>query len=336
MRRLGGWTLTLALIVLAVTGCGKTDAVPKDPKDASKSEERVLIPVRVETPGHADISAYFETTTRVQAENRVEVVAKGMGKCVKLNVEEGDKVKIGDVLAELDRTEFEAQIAQTRVTVKMQQFQMEKAIEQQKEGLLSEFEAENARFAYEQAAATLNLQEVKLADQTIHAPISGIVTRRTIQEGMMVAAGTPSFSIVDPESYILPINPPEKELHRLSVGQEAKVNIDSCPGREFIATVRRINPSVDPLTGTVKVTLDFAKDERSFLREAAFARVRLVMETHKDALVVPKDAIIEENARTYLMIVRPETEDEAKAAGAEGKPAHVAERVEVQDRKSVV
>ena len=316
---------TLALAFL-VSGCVETNAVPKD----ESAEQRVLIPVRAAQPGHADVSAYFETTTRVQAENRVDVIAKGMGKCVLLNVEEGDHVEAGDVLAELDKTEFEAQIAQTRVNVRMSEFQMQKAQEQHAEGLISEFEAKNAAFSYEQAAATLNLQEVKLADQTIRAPISGVVTTRLIQEGMLVSTGTPAFSIVDPESYILPISPPEKELHRLSIGQQAHVNIDSCQDRDFIAKVRRINPSVDPLSGTVKVTLDFAPEDRSYLREAAFARVKLIMETHANALIVPKDAIIEENARTYLMVLRPESSKEAEEAGAPDTPAHIADRVEVQ------
>jgi len=153
----------------------------------------------------------------------------------------------------------------------------------------------------------------------------------------MVTTGVPVFSIVDPASYILPITPPEKELARLSVGQEARISIDSCPGSEFTAKVRRINPAVDPLSGTVKVILDFDEAARSCLRESAFARVRLVMETHQNALLVPKDALLEENARKYVMLVQEGDRDASpeEPAGTETEPkagAHalMAERVEVQ------
>jgi len=306
--------LTLALVLTAGAGCGNfakaTDRADK--LMTGEKAEEVLIPIEAAYPHRDSISAYFETTSRVEAENRVEVVSKGMGQCLSVGVEEGDKVKAGNVLAELDKEELEAQLRQTRVNVQQNKYQMEKAEEQLSEGLVSPYEAENARFMYEQAQATLNTQEVNLKNQTILAPISGVITHRNIQQGMLVSSGMPAFTIVDPESYILPIKPPEKELTRLREGQEAKVSIDSRPGEEFVARVRRINPSVDPISGTVKVTLDFDDETRPFLREKAFARVRLVMETRENVLVVPKDTLIEENARTYLMAVR-ESQSEARA-----------------------
>lgn len=113
----------------------------------------------------------------------------------------------------------------------------------------------------------------------------------------------------------------------MRIGQEAKVSVDSMVGKEFLARVRRINPNVEAMSGTVKVVLDFDADSRQYLREAAFARVKLVMETHQNVIIVPKDALIEENARTYLMIVKEQPATEGETSG---KPALTAERVEVQ------
>lgn len=326
--------MTLVFAVVLWTGCdtkaeGKTkdseiEETAKAAAEKASAEVEAVIPVQVSMARRADISDYFETTTRVVAERRVEVVAEGMGQCVAVNVEEGDTVKQGTVLAELDREEMEAGLEQARVNVQQTRYQMQKAKEQFEKGILSSFEAENARFMHEQAAAALKLQEVRIKNQTVISPINGVVTRRNLQPGQMVAAGVPAFSIVDPDSYILPINPPEKQLPRLAVGQQARVTIDSDEGKEFIATVRRINPSVDPVSGTVKVTLDFNETDRAALREAAFARVRLVMDTHPNALLVPKDVIIEENARRYLMIVK----EEASQNG--GAPILLADRVEIQ------
>jgi membrane fusion protein (multidrug efflux system) len=119
---------------------------------------------------------------------------------------------------------------------------------------------------------------------------------------MLVSSGSPVFSIVDPDSFVLTINPPEKQLQQLTIGQTAKITVDSITGEEFTAKVRRINPNVDQ--GQLKVTLDIEKAAREKLREGAFARVRLVMNTRKDALLVPKDAIVEENARKYLFLAK--------------------------------
>lgn len=322
--------LPVLAVVALVSGCGQ----PVEGSSAATKPlaERILIPVEVSAPLRMDISSYFETTTRVQAENRVEVMSKGTGQCKAVHVEEGNRVNAGDVLAELDQTELEAQARQARVTVRQQKTAFEIAERSLAEGIGAPVERDNTQFAYEQAQAMLEMHEAQLRHQVIRAPISGIVTNRILQAGMLVSPGMPAFTVVDPESYVLPISVPEKELSRLSEGQEARVRVDSIEGRELTARVRRINPSMDPLSGTVKVILDFDPADRAQLREAAFARVRLVMQTNGNTLVVPKDALIEENARTYLMVVeRDEPKgDEAPEGGENAGEVFVARRIEVQ------
>lgn len=321
--------LTLCFGVLLVAGCNKpVEGAAADDKQQSSTggtpgggakkpdSERILIPVEVSHPQRADISAYFETTTRIVAENRVEVLSKGTGLCLSVNAEEGDRVKSGAVLAELDKTEMDAQMRQTLIQVEQRKTAFQIAERSVAEGIGAPVERDNTKFAYEQAKALLEINQAQLKHQTITAPIGGVVTKRNIQAGILVPPGMPIFSLVDTDSYVLPIQVPEKELSRLSVGQEARVRVDTLEGQEFTAKVRRINPSVDPLSGTVKVVLDFTAEDKAKLRDAAFARVRLVMETHKNALVVPKDAVIEENARMYLMTVLPEPQ-----ANDQGQPA---------------
>ncbi len=329
------WVISIvAVLALMSVGCNKEvegkapDAAAQENK--AKDSEPVLIPVQVELPKRESISAYFETTTRVMAERRVDVISKGIGQCLTVAVEEGDEVKEGQVLAELDKQELEARLRQSRVSVEQQKTAFGIAEQSLAEGIGAKAERDNTRFAYEQAKAALELLEVQIRNQTIEAPINGVVTKRNVQQGMMVASGVPVFSIVDPGSYILPINAPEKELGRLKIGQLAKVAIDSAEGKEFTAQVRRINPNVDFTSGTVKVILDFEPDARRYLREAAFARVKLVMETHENAILIPKDALIEENARSYLMVIRDQAPEGAVEGENAAKPRMVAERIEVQ------
>lgn len=338
------------LIVLLGSGCGmggqasaKSTAGQDDSEAKKTAETEVLIPVQAELPTRQDVYAYFETTTNVEAENQVDLTAKGTGQCLSVFVEEGDTVRKGQILAELDKEELEAQIQQSRVQVAQQKSSYEVAQRAAKEGIGTPVDRDNARFAYEQAQKSLEVQEVQLKNLTLRAPISGVVTHRYIQQGMLVTSGTPAFKIVDSSSYVLPINLPERELARVKEGQMASVQIESQPGKVFEATVRRISPNVDLNSGTVKVILDFDKEDREYLMESAFARVKLVMDRHENALVVPKDSLLEENARTYLMVVREQevaaaeaeaaesgTEEGAEPAeGTESKSKFVAERVEV-------
>jgi membrane fusion protein (multidrug efflux system) len=301
---------------------------------AKTLEKRTSIPVEAVLPVRGPISEYFETTTRVEAERKVSVTSQGMGKCMKVYVDEGDRVSAGDVLAELDKEELNAQLRSSNAQLQKLKSDYDRSKQLFEEGLSAKAEYDNARYGYEQQLAAVNQQQVQLNNMTIRAPISGVITVKHIQQGDLVSSGAPAFDVVDTNSYMLAINPAEQLLRRIKIGQTALVSIDATEGNDFHAKVRRINPAVDPASGTVKVTLDFQKDAMSQLREAAFARVRLVMDTHEDALLVPKDAVIEENARKYVFIVEPQREELPEGTVSDGGESAsgtlVATRMEVQ------
>ena len=303
--------LTLAALLCTAIGCtvqveGKAPSKSTDnasPLQKAVAEE-IRIPVEAQFPSRKSINLYQKASFRIQAERHVDFVSKGTGQCIKVIVDEGDTIKKGDILAELDREELQAQIRQSQVNVDQTKYQMGSAQDQNESGIGKRVDSENAKFTYQQALASLDLLNVQLSHQTIRAPINGIITRRDIQEGKLITSGAPVFSITDPDSLYLPIYISDKELPRLAVGQKAFVTIDALGGETFDATVRRINPSVDATLLKSKVILDFTHETRKRLVEGAFATVLLVMETHENALVVPKDAVREEYTRTFLMVVQ--------------------------------
>lgn len=314
-------TAALAAVLMAAPGCdaiqqarAAREAEQQTAEQAPK-EERIVVPVEAQKPHRGAISEYEEPTTRVTAERRVEVTSEGTGKCLAVHAEEGDRVTQGAVLAELDQSDAQAQVRQSEVQVQQTRADYERAKEMLADDLISQAEYDNAYFSHQNAVATLETQRLTLDNLIIDAPISGIITARHIQKGMLVSSGTPAFEIVDPTSYVLSVELPEQDLPNLHEGQQAKVAIDALPGEEFEARIQRINPTVDPATGTVKVQLGMDDVVLSRLREGAFARVRLIMDTSDHALLVPKDAVIEENARDYVFVVRDEMpeEDEEEA-----------------------
>ncbi len=307
---------------LAMTGCDPNMAKKANERQASLSTTssaatpEVVIPVEATPPQRGDIAMYFETTTRVEAERMVDVAAKASARCEKLSAEVGDLVKSGQIIAEMEKNEAQALYSQSEVQVRQNKTSLELAQRQYEEGLGPKVEMDNARYAYEQSLATLESQKIQIENLTIRAPIDGVVTSREVQPGMLVSAGQKTFRIVDPTSFNLTISPPERELPRLKVGQKAKVSIDALRGKEFDAEIRRINPSVDPISGTVKVVLDFDEEVRKVLHESAFARVKLVMATLQNVLLAPKEALLEEEGRHYVFVARVPVNAAAKDAPA--------------------
>jgi RND family efflux transporter MFP subunit len=305
----------LAILALTLVGCGGLSDKLAEAKDKAdritgktanpNKEELIIVPVEAEFPMRGSISEYYPKTGNITAEHQVDVVAEGTGDCERVLVEEGDFVKKGQILAELNKDEAKAQLLQQQVQVKQNELAQWRAKEGVDSGVTAPIELDNAQSTLEQSRASLKLQEIQVRNLTIRAPINGVITSRDIQEGQLVSSGV-AFQIMNPETLRLEIDVEERNVARMRVGQKAEVTLDALGGEVFEAEVTRINPSVDPATLTVKVVLEFPEDVRKRLRAGSYARMRLVMDTHTDALLLPKNAIREENARKYVFIATQE------------------------------
>ncbi|NUM53298.1 MAG: efflux RND transporter periplasmic adaptor subunit [Candidatus Hydrogenedentes bacterium] len=326
----------LAAVIGVLVGC--TGAAPTPNKNealAKRAEQKPApIPVEAQLPTRGSLSEFFETTTRVEADRSVQVTSEGVGKCLRILVDEGDSVSKGDVLAELDTSELNTQLASARTQLAKAKADYNRARESVKEGLVAPLEFENAKYALEQQQASVDQLNVQLGNMTVRAPLSGIVTQKMAQVGQIISSGSPCFEIIDPQSYVLNINVPEKGyLSRIEVGQAAAVKLDSLD-EEVTAKVRRINPAVDPTSGTVKVTLGVEKSALSKLRNHAFARVNVVLATHENALLVPKNAVVEENTRKYIYVVELPAVEDAETAADEATKAD--ETILIASRREVM
>lgn len=325
--------VVVAALIGVLAGCDDSKPAKKSEALAKRTEQRpAAIPVEAQLPTRGELSEFFETTTRVEAERSVQVTSQGMGKCLSLHAEEGDEISMGDVLAELDTSELNTQLAAARTQLSKAKVDLERSRKAFDEGIGPKVEYDNAKFAVEQQQSSVEQLEVQLGNMTVRAPLSGIVTKKLAQTGALISSGTALYEIIDPATYVLNINAPEKGyLSRIKVGQKASVQLDSLD-EPVNAKVRRINPAVDQASGTVKVTLDFEKAALPKLRNYAFARVNLILATHENALMVPKNAIVEENTRKYVYVVERPAPDVETPGPSASDPASVfvASRKEIQ------
>ncbi len=323
-------TVAIATVCLFAVGCGPTSIRDKgsDNTVEAKSQRRAtVVPVSAVLPVRDSISEFARTDARIEAENRIEVTTEVVGRCTAVKFEEGDSVKKGQVMVELDKNEQLAQLRQQEAQLTNAERDYQRAKELFANGLNSQQEYDSAWSSYQQQVETVNQTKEQLNKYTVRAPISGIVSMKAVQQGEIVSSGTPIFAVVDPSSYMLTVRIEESELPRLHVGQRALVTVDALGDEVFETKVRRINPSIDADSGTVAVILDFAKADVPKLRESAFARVQMIMDTRENALLVPKEAIVEENARTYVFAVRELSDDETPVNS--DKPEFKAVKIEV-------
>jgi len=167
--------------------------------------------------------------------------------------------------------------------------------------LMSEQAFSDATYELEQLRIEVTDAERELAYATVRAPISGTVTSRLVNLGDHVQVGEQLFEIVDFDSMVARVFVPEKELRRLSRGQEARLTASALGDQARQARILRSAPTVDSRSGTVKVTLEVP--DKAGLRPGMFVEVDLIAAVDPDALLVPKRALVYDEEQPFVFRV---------------------------------
>lgn len=288
--------LALLLVAVLVTACGK----PKDEKEDKK--EDVAVPVETAPAVTGPIDAAYRGTGTLVAEDEATVNAKVGGVIEQILVEEGDRVAAGQALARLetDRLALETARAKAALDKLEQNFRRNQSIYLR--NLISKEAYEQIKFELDGARAAYELAELSLHESVIRAPISGTISQRSVKVGNTILVGSPMFRITQMDSLQAELFVPERDIHKLRPALPAKVSVDAWPDKAFAASILRVNPVVDAATGTVKVTLAMAANQPE-LKPGMFGRFEIVYDRRDHALLVPKDAVLSEDAQHSVFAV---------------------------------
>ncbi|NNE70742.1 MAG: efflux RND transporter periplasmic adaptor subunit, partial [Rhodothermales bacterium] len=275
----------IAASPLLMAGCGD------DAQSAPPEEEAPALPVETSAAQVGEISAFFSGTATLTADEETDVVAKSGGIVSRIHVEEGDYVRVGQILAQLDDERLALEVARAETDLLRLERERDRNEEMFARQLISAEEIERSRSAYDAQKAAYDLANLALEHTTVRSPIAGVVSSRMIKVGNMVQTYAPTFRVTSFSPLLAEMHVPERELNKLSVGQEATVRVDALAGENFTGRILRISPIVDPTTGTFKVTVE-VRDRSRKLKPGMFGRIGVVYDTHEDATLVPKQAVL--------------------------------------------
>lgn len=295
---------------------------------------KAAVPVEVTPVARRSISAFLETNGTLEAENDVDVLARTNGPVVELLVEEGMRVKAGRLLARLDADEARARMEISRVNRNDAKVAFDRAQTLYDDHLLSQQDYDQAKSTYDSAEAQLLGEQIVFGYTEIKAPFDGVISMRYIKLAQNVSNNERLFRVTSFEPLLCPIQVPERELPRLSIGQSAYVTVEAWPEERFSARVLRISPVVNATTGTVKVTLEISA--RGKLRPGMFTGVFLETETRPDALVVPRAALSLESIGDTVYVAAGETASRREVELGFQEGDYVELRSGVQEGENVI
>ncbi len=308
------YLLLLGFSMALFTACGQSGASAKGPKGKNaagmarkssdeKNETSEAIPVETMIIGTGSISDYILMSSNLETEVQADVYSRSQGVVDSIKTDEGRYVKKGQVMLKLEADEYAIAERKARVEYEKQLSNYKRTEAMFGKNLLSKEEFEQAKYALETARLNWEDARLKLDYMSIRAPISGWVGERLVKMGQRIQPTDKLFSVVNNSQVIAVVNVPEKNVDQLKQGQRALITSDNLPGEKFEGFVKRISPVVDPSSGTVKVTVGVRNTSRK-LKPGMFVNVNLIIDTHENAVLVPKLAIVYENEYMNVFIVK--------------------------------
>ena len=312
----GYWAVGLALSVLGAVGL---HAYPGN-EDESNTDLRRTATVSM---GTLNETVMATGVIRPVTGAEVNVGSRISGTVVSLLVAVGERVEIGQLLAELDATALEAQADEARANVALSKPRIQLAestlIRRQRlaeNGLASVEDLETAendlavaRAQLQADTARLRSAKIALSYTQVTAPINGVVAEVSTREGETVAAAftAPNFvTIIDLDRLEVLAYVDETDIGRVFVGQTASFTVDTFPNVEFTAEIKAIQPRAE-LQGSVVnylVRMEFERPADFILRPEMTAHVRIVVDERDDVLTAPRTTIRRTVGRQYVMVQR--------------------------------
>jgi membrane fusion protein (multidrug efflux system) len=283
----------LALAAAAqLTGCGVGEA---SVADADAIQAATPVPVQVAQPFREDIFATYSATATIASDADAPVVARFAGDVVELLEE-------GQALARLDGERLRLEMLAARANLDQARSQLARNRDLNDRGLISASTFDNLQYTLEALEATYELRRLEYGYATIRAPISGYVASREIKPGQHLPADAVAFRITDTRELIAYLHIPQAELQKFSAGHVATVEVAATPDAEYSATIARISPTIDTRNGTFRATA-VIDNSAGALAPGMFGRFKIAYEKHADALIVPAEALLDEDDESAVYVV---------------------------------
>ena len=274
-----------------------------------------FLPSDVTTAKSRDLRQLLPLSGSLRAVNQASVKAKVAGEVREVLVREGEAVKAGQVLIKMDVSDYQARVDQARGALMAARGQLDIAAKTRDnnkallgKGFISKNAFDNAESQYEIARANvesargaLDVAQKALSDTVIRAPISGLVSSRSVQPGEKVSADNRLLDVVDLSRMELEAAVPAADIMNVAPGQEVQVRIEGMP-QPLTGTVARINPATQAGSRSIMVYVKI-DNPQNVLRVSMFGEAQLTIAKKANVLSVPQTAIQNDAGNTYVYAI---------------------------------
>jgi len=277
---------------------GRGAPAPAASKGDAKSPAR---PVAVEVARVTvdTVTEELQAVGTLQPDEAVTVAPEIAGRIERIAFKEGQSVKAGAVLVELDAAILKAELSKARSDLTLAKANQERAVTLAGQGMGTVRARDEAQGAFQAAQANVELAEARLQKTTLRAPLSGIVGLRAVSVGAYVAPGQRIVDLTSIHPLKLDFRVPELSLADVRPGQALRITLDALAGKAFAGEIYAIDPVVDVAGRAIRIRAR-VPNPKGELSPGLFARVLVVVGKRENALLVPESAIFARDEKPYV------------------------------------
>ncbi|MCM1176443.1 MAG: efflux RND transporter periplasmic adaptor subunit [Bacteroidales bacterium] len=275
--------LLLAGLSGMATGCGNSgskeaETVAHHAEEAVPTVEAVKVNSRP-----VDQTATYSSTVEAYVKNNI--APQTVGRIQKINVEVGDFVKAGQIVAEIDKVN----LLQAELQMKNNEVEYQRLKGLYEAGGLSKSDLDAIELAYNVSKTSY---ENLLENTVLRSPIDGVITARNYDKGDMFSMGQPIYTVEQIMPVKLYVGISESDYTKIKKGDTVEITTEAFPGKVFYGKVNRLNPTIDATTHTFDIEVVVDNRYKS-LRPGMYARVTVKFGTSNN-VVVPDVAVVKQ------------------------------------------
>jgi membrane fusion protein, multidrug efflux system len=288
----------IAALALLTVGCGRPEAEGGNPAGAMQADAVNVTTVPATTqPLGTDI----EAVGTARANESVDVTSKASNIVAAIRFNEGDTVRRGQVLVELDSAEARATLAEAEAALTDSEAQFRRSRDLYAQQALSTSQLDQIEATLKANRARVDAARARLADTVIRAGFDGRTGFRRVSVGSLISPGTVITTLDDISIIKLDFTVPETWFYALRRGLPVTASSVGLPNRKFDGKVTNIDSRVDPVTRSATVRAELTNRDH-VLRPGMFMTVTLHGEV-TPALLIPEAAIVPEQGRMLVFVV---------------------------------
>jgi membrane fusion protein (multidrug efflux system) len=224
------------------------------------------------------------------------------GRVSSLGFVDGQRVRRGQLLVQLDDTLQQAQLQQAQAQASIARTNLQRSRELLAQNFVSQSAVDQNAAAMQVADAQVALAQAQLARMKVLAPFDGTVGIRAVQLGDYVKDGADLVGLEDLSALHVEFTLPERYIARVRPGQPVEMSLDALPGKVFKGRIDALDAQVDPNGRALRVRAA-VDNAGAVLKPGMFARPRVVFAVREGAIVVPEEALVPQGGKQLVFKV---------------------------------